>query len=165
MAHPLAPNTRAPDFALPDASGKRVWLGGFRGRNVVLAFYPGDWTPVCSSELSLLQETLEQVHGYNAEIVGLSCDSCHSHRAWAEQLHLTMPLLSDFWPHGETARAYGVFRDHEGASERALMFVDAAGTIREVWVAEDPDIAPGLNVVFEALARLQGRPLEEAFHA
>jgi peroxiredoxin len=100
MAHPLAIDTLAPDFALLEGGGKRIRLGSYRGKNVVLAFYPADWTPVCSNELSLFQETLDEIHAFNAEILGLSCDSHHSHRAWAERMNLTIPLLSDFWPHG-----------------------------------------------------------------
>jgi peroxiredoxin len=158
MAHPLTPNTLAPDFTLPDGAGRALRLRGLRGRNVVLAFYPGDWTAACTSELSLLQETLDDIRAREAEIMGISCDPPASHRAWAEQLGLTLPLLSDFWPHGDVSRQYGVFRDQNGTSERALVFIDVAGTIREIWVAEDPEIPPGLDVVFEALDRLRRAP-------
>jgi peroxiredoxin len=160
MAHPLAPDTVAPDFTLLDGGGNPLKLSGLRGKNVVVAFYPGDWTPVCTSELSLFQETLDDIRSYNAEVLGVSCDSRHSHRALAERMKLTIPLLSDFWPHGQVAREYGLFRDHEGISERALVFIDVAGVIRELWVADSPDIAPGLNLVFDALARLQGQSAE-----
>jgi peroxiredoxin len=164
MAHPLPLETAAPDFALLDAHGQRVRLSRHRGKNVVLAFYPGDWTPVCTSELSLFQETLSEIRSYNAELMAISCDTHHSHLAFAERMKLTMPLLSDFWPHGHTSREYGLFRDHEGISERALVFIDAAGNIREVWVADNPDIPPGLNLVFDTLLRLHGRPTLEATH-
>jgi peroxiredoxin len=150
------PDTPAIDLTLPDAHRAPVQLSDFRGKNVVLAFYPGDWTPVCASELTLMQETLEEIHAHNAEIVGISTDSSASHRAWAEHEHLTFPLLSDFWPHGEAARRYGVFDDRAGVCGRALFFIDAEGTLREAWVAEDPAIAPGLDVVFDALGRIQG---------
>jgi peroxiredoxin len=165
MAHPLQPGTAGPDFTLLDGQGKPVRLSGYRGKNVVLAFYPADWTPVCSSELALFQETLSEIRGYNAELLALSCDSHHSHRAWAERTNLTMPLLSDFWPHGQTAREYGVFRDREGTSDRALFILDHVGVVHEVWVAEDPDVAPGLNVVFDALARLHGGRREDSLNA
>lgn len=161
MAHPLQPGVAAPGFTLLDAKGVRVSLASYRGRNVVLAFYPGDWTPVCSSELALFQETLAEIHARDAEILGLSCDTHHSHRAWAESMNLTMPLLSDFWPHGQASREYGVFRDREGISERAVFVLDRGGIVRDVWVAEDPGVAPGLNVVFDALERLvEGRAVE-----
>jgi peroxiredoxin len=164
MAQPLAPDTPAPDFALLDGEGRRIRLSGFRGRNVMLAFYPGDWTPVCTSELSLFEETLDDIRGYNAEVLGLSCDTRHSHRAWAERMHLTIPLLSDFWPHGDVARQYGVFRDVDGTCERALVFIDSVGTVKDVWVAPDPDVAPGLNLVFDALGRIHAQYEGEASH-
>jgi peroxiredoxin len=149
-------NQPAIDFTLPDAGSQPVKLSAYRGKNVVLAFYPGDWTPVCTSEMALMQETLEDIHGYDAEVLGVSCDSSSSHRAWAEDQHLTFPLLSDFWPHGAVSRQYGVFREKEGFSERALFFIDASGVLRESWVSEDPAVAPGLNIIFGALERIQG---------
>jgi peroxiredoxin len=146
----------ATDFTLPNAEGQPVKLSDYRGKNVVLAFYPGDWTPVCTSEMALIQETLDEIHAYNAEVVGISCDCSYSHGAWAKNQHITFPLLSDFWPHGAVTKQYGVFRDRDGFSERALFFIDAFGVLRESWVAEDPAIAPGLNIVFGALERIEG---------
>jgi len=157
-------NTPAPDFTLPNGEGQPIALGDYRNKNVVLSFYPADWSPVCTNELTLFQETLEDIHNYNAEILAISVDSHWSHRAWAENRHLTFPLLSDFWPHGAVAQQYGVFLEKDGFSNRALFFVDTAGIIRSSWVAEDPNIAPGLNLVFDALEKLQGAPHEEARH-
>jgi peroxiredoxin len=151
----LQPNSQAPDFTLPDVNGRPVSLGSFRGRNVVLAFYPADWSPVCTSELALFQETLDEIHSRNAEMLAISVDSRYSHRAWADYMHLKFPLLSDFWPHGATAKQYGIFRENDGTTERALFFVDAAGLIRHIWIAENPGIAPGLNIIFEALEQMQ----------
>jgi peroxiredoxin len=162
MGQPPAPNTRAPEFDLPDAHGNLVRLRRLRGHKVVLAFYPGDWTPACSSELSLIQETLDEIHTLDAEVLAISCDSVHSHRAWADELNLTFPLLSDFWPHGEVSRRYGLFRDDDGTSDRALLFLDDLGVLRESWVAVDPEIAPGLNVLFDGLNHLQRRAGGEA---
>jgi peroxiredoxin len=160
MGRPPAPHTPAPDFSLPDGDGRQVRLRGLRGRTVVLVFYPADWTPASTSELALIQETLREIQALHAQILGISCDSRHSHHAWAERLNLTVPLLSDFWPHGEVSRRYGVFRSDLGTSDRALIFVDARGTVREVWVADNPEIAPGLNVLFEGLERLRHEPGE-----
>ena len=150
-------NEPATDFILPNSEGQPVKLSAYRGKNVVLAFYPGDWTPVCTSEMSLIQETLDEIRAYNAEVLGVSCDSSYSHRAWAQNQRITFPLLSDFWPHGAAARQYGIFREKDGISERALFFIDGSGLLRESWVAEDPSIAPGLNIIFGALERIQGR--------
>ncbi len=158
-------NRPAADFTLPDCNGQPVKLSDYRGKNVVLSFYPADWSPVCTSELSLIQETLGDIHGYNAEVLAVSVDNLYSHRAWAENRHLTFPLLSDFWPHGAVARQYGVFRENDGITERALFFIDASGLVRDAWVAQDPAVAPGLNIIFDALERIQGMPRKEARHA
>ena len=165
MADVPQSNTAAADWALPNGDAQSVKLSDYRGKNVVLAFYPADWSPVCTSELALIQETLDDIRSYNAEVLGISCDGPYSHRAWAEHQHITFPLLSDFWPHGQISQQYGVFRESDGTSERALFFVDEAGMIRSVWVAEDPAIAPGLNIIFKTLEEIQRAPQEEAHHA
>ncbi len=156
MAEILQVNTQAPDFTLPNGEAQPVTLGDYRGKNVVLAFYPADWSPVCTSELALIQETIDEIHGYNAEVLGISVDGRYSHRAWAEHQHITFPLLSDFWPHGEISRQYGVFDDRKGRSQRALIFIDEEGMVRNTWVAEDSGIAPGINIIFRALEEIQG---------
>jgi peroxiredoxin len=165
MARIQQPNTPAMEFALPDGEGRPIKLSDYRGKNVVLAFYPADWSPVCTSELALIQETLEDIRAHDAEVLGLSVDGPYSHRAWAEQQHLTFPLLSDFWPHGAVARKYGVFRESDGTSDRALFFIDKEGTLRQTWIADDPWIAPGLNIIFDALARIEQPHGQEARHA
>lgn len=165
MASLSYPNKPAVDFTLPNGEAQPVKLSGYRGKNVVLSFYPADWSPVCTSELSLIQEVLDDIRGYNAEVLGVSVDNTYSHRAWAERQHLTFPLLSDFWPHGEVARKYEVFREKDGISERALFFIDETGMLRERWVSEDPAIAPGLNIIFDALERIQGARPKEARYA
>lgn len=159
------PNTQAPDFSLPDTEGRPVKLSDYHGRNVALAFYPADWSPVCTSELALIQEVIEDIRDFNAEVLGVSVDSRWSHRAWAETQHLTFPLLSDFWPHGEASRLYGVFREADGISDRAMFFIDSAGILRDSWIAQDPAIAPGLNIIFNALKAIQTRQPAEATHA
>jgi len=159
-----APQSDSPaiDFTLPDSDAKPVKLGDYRGRNVVLAFYPADWSPVCTSELALIQETIQEIRGYNAEVLGISVDGRWSHRAWAERMHLAFPLLSDFWPHGEVSRRYGVFLEKDGFSNRALFFIDASGVVRGAWVAENPAIAPGINLIFDTLRQIQGASPQEA---
>lgn len=159
------PNMPAKDFTLPDGEAQPVKLGDYRGKNIVLSFYPADWSPVCTSELSLIQEVLDDIHSYNAEVLAVSVDNSYSHRAWAEYQHLTFPLLSDFWPHGEVARQYGVFREKDGISERALFFIDETGMIRDSWISEDPAVAPGLNIIFDALERIHGARGKEARYA
>ncbi|TAK00949.1 MAG: peroxiredoxin [Candidatus Manganitrophaceae bacterium] len=165
MASSQKTNTPAAEFTLPNAEGQPVRLSDYRGKNVVLSFYPADWSPVCTSELSLIQETLDDIRGYNAEVVAVSVDNTYSHRAWAEKQRLSFPLLSDFWPHGAVARQYGVFRENDGISERALFFIDASGMLRDSWVSKDPAIPPGLNIIFDGLERIEGTPQKEASNA
>jgi peroxiredoxin len=155
MAELLQVNTLAPDFTLRDTAGQPVKLSNYRGKNVVLAFYPADWSSVCTSQLSLYQETLDDIRSNDAEVIGISVDGPWSHRAWAAQHHITFPLLSDQWPYGAVAQRYGVFREQDGYSDRALYFIDKAGVIRKTWVGAHPGIAPGLNIVFDALKQLQ----------
>lgn len=155
MADMLQPNTPAPDFTLTDVEGRPVKLSDYRGKNVVLAFYPADWSPVCTSQLSLYQETLEEIRSQDAEVLAISVDGQWSHKAWGEQHNITFPLLSDYWPHGAVAKQYGVFREQDGFDDRALFFIDKQGVIRDTWVGEHPGISPGLNIVFNALQRLQ----------
>ena len=151
----LKPNISAPNFTLLDGDAKPFKLSDQRGKNVVIAFYPADWSPVCKNEFALFQETLDEIRGYNAEIVGISVDSHYSHRAWADNLHITIPLLSDFWPHGAVSQRYGVFQESDGVSRRSLFFVDAAGTLRDMWIAEDQSIAPSLSMIFHSLEEIQ----------
>ncbi|MBI3805211.1 MAG: peroxiredoxin [Nitrospirae bacterium] len=165
MATPSPTNAPAPDFTLPNGEAEPVQLSHYRGKNVVLAFYPADWSPVCTSEFALIQEVLGEIQGYNAEVLGISVDNVFSHRAWSKDQRLTFPLLSDFWPHGGVARQYGVFRENDGISERALFFIDAEGVLRDRWVSKDPAIAPGLNIIFDALEQIAGARPKEAHHA
>jgi peroxiredoxin len=162
---PLRTDTEAPDFTLPGSVPAPVKLSDSRGKDVVLVFYPADWSPVCTSELALIQEFIDEIHGRNAEVLGISVDGPYSHRAWARSQKLSFPLLSDFWPHGEVSRRYGVFREGDGTSERALVFIDAAGRVRDVWVAEDLNIAPGIDLLFRGLEAIHGPHREEESHA
>ena len=127
---PLPPGTRAPDFALPDASGRIIRLSDFRGRPIVLVFYPLDWSPGCSQQLDLYQHELQEFERRGANVAAISVDSIYSHGAWAAVRGISFPLLADFNPKGEIARTYRVFRDGDGFSERALYVVDRDGVIR-----------------------------------
>jgi peroxiredoxin len=143
--------SKAPDFSLPDQDGNEVSLGDFAGRKLVLVFYPGDFSPVCTDQLSLYQEVLGEIAAEGASLIGISVDSHHSHRAFREQRNLSMPLLSDFHPKGEVSKAYGVYSDEQGMSGRALVLVDERGVVR--WSYESPPLeVPGANLIFDALA-------------
>jgi peroxiredoxin len=146
---------QAPDFSLPDSDGKIVQLSDFRGKNVVLVFYPLDWSPACSDQLSLYQTELAEFERANAQLLGVSVDSLYSHGAWAAVRGITFPLLADFHPKGEVARLYDVMRDSDGFSERALYLVDANGTIRYKNISPQLSHIPDIYELFEQLEQLE----------
>ncbi len=163
----LAPGTTAPDFSLPSTPDQNVALSDFRGQPVVLVFYPADWSPVCGDELSIYNTALPEFQRFNAEVMGISVDSAWSHIAFAQAHQLHFPLLADFEPKGAVARAYGVYREHEGTTERALFVIDAAGIIR--WNYRSPvGVAPDAAGALRALAALPpatNTPERQATHA
>src|ERR1700734_2342787 len=111
----LAAGVKAPDFTLPTTPDQKVSLAEFKGRNVVLVFYPADWSPVCGDELALFNEVLPAFEPHHAQILGISVDGVWCHAAFAQERHLQFPLLADFEPKGAVSRAYGVYRP-EGVS-------------------------------------------------
>lgn len=147
----IRPGEKAPDFSLANHEGKELSLGDFRGRKVVLVFYPLDFSPVCSDQLSVYQEVLPQIADAGAELVGISVDSSWTHRAFRENLGLTMTLLSDFEPKGEAIRAYGAYLDQVGHGNRSLVLIDEDGVVRWVHESPTPVEIPGANLIFDAL--------------
>ena len=124
--------SEAPEFDLQVSGAERVRLADFRGRrNVLLVFHPFAWTPVCEEEARDLQENLPAFESAETDVVLVSCDTAAARKAWKEHLKLTYTLASDFWPHGEAARAYGVFDDAAGASVRGTFLIDKEGVV--VW--------------------------------
>ncbi|MEV5183167.1 peroxiredoxin [Streptomyces werraensis] len=122
---------QAPDFELKDNHGAPVRLSDFRGRkNVVLLFYPFAFTGVCTGELSEIRDRLEQFAERDAEVLAVSNDSIHTLRVFGEQEDLPFPLLSDFWPHGNVSRAYGVFDEDKGCAVRGTFVIDRQGVVR-----------------------------------
>jgi peroxiredoxin len=158
----LPVGTPAPDFTLLDANGRRVSLSDFRGRNVVLVFYPLDWSPACSDQLSLYQSELEEFQKYNAQVLAVSVDSIYSHGAWAAVRGINFPLLADFHPKGEVAKRYKVMRESDGFSERALYLVDANGVIRYNHVSPELPKIPDIYELLEQLEQLQRQPQVKA---
>jgi peroxiredoxin len=143
----------APDFTLHSTPDQCVTLSELRGRPVILAFYPADWSPVCGDELSLFNEILPEFSRYGAELMGISVDGVWCHAAFARDRKLHFPLLADFEPKGAVARSYGVYRSHDGTSERALFVIDAAGLI--AWRYVSPvGINPGAHGILTALEQL-----------
>ncbi len=147
---PLTPGVPAPDFTLPSGPAQTVSLRAFRGRPVILAFYPADWSPVCGDQMALYNEILSEFQRYGAEILGISVDGVWCHRAFAQNRNLHFSLLADFEPKGAVARAYGVYRDADGITERALFVIDGDGVVR--WSYVSPiDVNPGADGILQAL--------------
>jgi peroxiredoxin len=152
-ATPLPPGSQAPDFALRATPDQTVSLAEFRGRPVILAFYPEDFSPVCSDQLALYQELLSEFEKFDAALLGISVDGVWCHLAFAKDRNLHFPLLADFEPKGEVAREYGVYRPSDGTSERALYVIDAEGTVR--WSYVSPvGVNPGADGILRALEDL-----------
>ena len=152
-ATPLPPGTTAPDFELPRSPDQTVLLSEFRGRPVILTFYPADWSPVCTDQLALYQEVLPEFRRFNAELLGVSVDGVWSHLAFAKDRNLRFPLLADFEPKGQVARAYHVYQADEGTSERALYVIDAEGIVRWSYVSP-AGVNPGADGILRALETL-----------
>jgi peroxiredoxin len=155
---PLEPGVEAPDFALPDRTGTLVRLTDFRGRPVVLVFYPLDWSPGCSQQLDLYEQELAEFRERGTEILGISVDSVYSHGAWAALRGISFPLLADFHPKGDVIRRYSVWREQDGYSDRALYVIDADGVIRYSTVAPYLDYVPDLDELLQAVDQAQGIP-------
>jgi peroxiredoxin len=152
-AMPLPPGTEAPEFELPSTPNQTLSVGEFRGRPVILAFYPEDWSPVCSDQLALYQALLPEFQKLDAALLGISVDGVWSHLAFAKDRNLHFPLLADFEPKGEVSRAYQVYRASEGTSERALYVIDANGIVR--WSYVSPvGMNPGADGILRALENL-----------
>lgn len=149
----LEPGTPAPDFELLGAPGERVALHNFRGRPVVLVFYPADWSSVCGDQLSLYNEILPMLRDHGAQPIAISVDGVWCHQAFSEKLGLQFPLLSDFEPKGAVSRSYGVYDPEHGQSQRALFVIDEEGIIRWSYVSPS-QINPGADGILKALESL-----------
>jgi peroxiredoxin len=146
----------APEFTLPSGPNEKLSLSDLRGRPVILAFYPADWSPVCGDQLGIYNEVLPEFRRFNAELVGLSVDGLWCHRAYREHRNLHFPLLSDFEPKGAVAKKFGVYREGEGVTERALFVIDEQGRI--AWSYVSPiDVNPGADGILNALEGLSNK--------
>ena len=133
---PIAVGQPAPDFSLKNQNQKDVKLSDFRGRNVVLAFYPLDWSPVCTKEHACFVDDLKSFEGVNAQVLGISVDSVWSHKAYGEKMGISYPLLADFEPKGAAASKFGLYLADKGITNRATVIVDKQGVVRHVAVYE-----------------------------
>ena len=141
----------APDFTLVDQDGGHVSLSDFRGRTVLLAFYPADFSPTCTDQLTVYQVRLREFEQRGVQVLGISVDGAFCHKAFQKHLSLTMPLLADFHPKGEVAKAYGVWSEDFGQSGRGLVLVGPDGTVEWSYLSPPLEV-PSPNLVFAALS-------------
>src|SRR6202163_669368 len=156
MVQILSAGTPAPEFSLHVTPDQKLSLSELRGRPVILAFYPADWSPVCGDQMALYNEILPEFHRFNAELMGISVDGVWCHAAFARDRHLHFPLLADFEPKGAVSRLYGAYRAEDGISERALFVLDGDGIIR--WSYCSPiGVNPGADGILSALESLNSK--------
>jgi len=153
MADILAAGTVAPAFSLHVTPDQKLSLSELRGKPVILAFYPADWSPVCGDQMALYNEILPEFQKHGAELIGVSVDGVWCHEAFGKDRHLHFPLAADFEPKGQIAMSYGAYRAEEGVCERALFVIDRNGVI--AWSYRSPiAINPGADGILEALENL-----------
>jgi peroxiredoxin len=152
----LAAGTPAPDFKLQVTPDQAVSLADFRGKPLILAFYPADWSPVCGDQMALYNEVLPEFRKFGAEILGISVDGVWCHLAFAKDRKLHFPLLADFEPKGGVAQKFGAYDNANGICERALFVLDGDGVIRWSYVSPIA-INPGADGILEALEGLAGK--------
>jgi peroxiredoxin len=145
----------APEFSLKDQNQQEVKLSDFRGKkNVVLIFYPLDWSPVCTNEHACVVNAMKQFEDLDAQVLGLSVDSVWSHKAYAEKMHINYPLLADFHPRGAVAAKYGVYLEDKGITGRAISIIDRNGNL--VWHKNyDIPVVPDIDEVSKALTAVK----------
>jgi peroxiredoxin (alkyl hydroperoxide reductase subunit C) len=150
-AQPIAPGTPVPDFTLRREDGSKFTKSDLEGQTTVLVFYPFAFSPVCTNQLNLYEEVLDELKAQGATVYGVSCDATWSQRAFREHLGVTIEQLSDFEPKGETCRAFGVYHPR-GFPQRAIVIVDPDAVVKWSYEAPSPAELPGANLIFDGLA-------------
>jgi peroxiredoxin len=146
--------TPAPDFTLPDQDGNEISLEDLRGKKTVLVFYPLDFSPVCTDQLNIYHEVGPDFEAKGAKLYGVSVDSAFAHKAFQNELGVSIPLLADFNPKGEVAQRYGVYIDERGHSQRALVLIGPDLEVKWAYQSPSPLEIPGANLIFDALDQL-----------
>lgn len=158
LTGPLPAGTPAPDFTLRSSIDRDITLSEMRGKPVILAFYPADFSPVCGDQMTLYNQVLPEFEKFGAQLLGISVDSRWSHKAFAKDRNLHFPLLADFEPKGAVARLYGVYNSEKGNAHRSLFVIDSEGIIQ--WSYLSPGgVNPGADGILTALEAL---PRQEA---
>jgi len=148
----VAPGTPVPEFRLRRDDGRRFTQDDIAGQTTVFVFYPFAFSPICTDQLNLYEEVLDQLTAEGATLYGVSCDAIWSQRAFKEKLGITIEQLSDFEPKGATCRAFGVYHEKGGMPQRALVMVGPDGVVQWSYEAPNPGELPGANLIFDALA-------------
>jgi peroxiredoxin (alkyl hydroperoxide reductase subunit C) len=151
----VEPGTPAPDFKLRRADGSKFTNADLAGRTTLFVFYPFAFSPVCTDQLNLYEEVLDQLTAQGATLYGVSCDAIWSQTAFKEKLGVSIEQLSDFEPKGATCRAFGVYFEKGGMPTRALVLIGPDGVVQWSWEGEHPGVLPGANLIFDALAARQ----------
>jgi peroxiredoxin len=150
---PLKKGAVAPNFSLKVTPDQNVSLSDFKGKPIILVFYPADFSPVCGDQVVLYNELLSEFKKFDAQILGISVDNIWSHLAFAKEKKLHFPLLSDFEPKGEASKLYNAYREDDGVSERALYVIDKEGKV--AWSYISPvGVNPGADGILTALESL-----------
>ena len=147
----LAPGTPAPEFRLRTGAGGDFTRDDLLGKTTVLVFYPFAFSPVCTDQLQIYEEALDELRGQGATLYGVSCDASYSQTAFRESLGVSIEQLSDFEPKGETSRAFGAYFEPGGMSNRALVIVGPDGVVKWSHLAANPGELPGVNLIFDGL--------------
>jgi peroxiredoxin len=148
----VAPGDPAPDFTLKTADGADFTRENLLGETTVLVFYPFAFSPVCTDQLQIYEEALEELGEKGATLYGVSCDATYSQQAFREKLGVSIEQLSDFEPKGAASRAFGAYFEPGGFSNRALVIVGPDGNVRWSHLADSPGDLPGVNLIFDGLA-------------
>lgn len=148
----IAPGTPSPEFTLKTEEGGAFTQDDLAGKTTVLVFYPTAFSSVCTDQLQIYQEVLEDFVAQGATLYGVSCDQSDSQTAFRQSLSVTIPMLSDFEPKGETTKAFGAYFGPTGVSNRALVIVGPDQVVQWSWIGEHPGILPGANLIFDGLA-------------
>lgn len=150
----LQAGTKAPDFTLAKSPEEKVSLSDFRGKPVLLIFFPAAFSPVCSDEVSQFNDSLSEFEDYDVQLLGISVDNIWSNMAFAEQRGIHFPMLADFEPKGEVGRMYGVYDEENGIEQRALFVIDSDGVIRWSYLSPILEVPP-VDGAMKALDELQ----------
>lgn len=147
----IAPGTPAPEFTLRTEEGAAFTRDDLAGQTTVLVFYPSAFSPVCTDQLQVYEEALEELRAQGAVLYGVSTDGSYSQRAFRESLNVTIPQLSDFEPKGQTARAFGAYFEPGGMTDRALVIIGPDQVVTWSHLAANPGELPGVNLIFDGL--------------